>query len=364
MNVLLIEHFSPGNSYSEELTKQLCHYETVSVACKSNARNFGENVQQLRVLYSGGEKKAAAAIKYILGLIRLNREIKSGKYQIVHIQTFKNARIEIGLYKKACKGIKVIHTVHNLLPHEARESDRKLYTDFYSFCDALIVHNEECKRQLIESFHIENTKIHVIPHGAYSIEPEEITLKKNNKIHFLMFGIIRHYKGVDIFLEAISKIPVSERKNMEFLVAGKQYGNQNSVDYQAMINDLGISDCTKLINERIDDKELPKLFGWTDICVFPYREIYGSGALLMAYAYGKPVIASDVPVFVEETDGGRTGILFKSENSSELAKAIQTSAKRTDVETCKVKKNIAELVDAKYNWTVSAKKTSDVYRGF
>lgn len=148
---------------------------------------------------------------------------------------------------------------------------------------------------------------------------------------------------------------------MDFLVAGKQYGNQNSIDYQAMIDNLGISDCTRLINERIDDKELPKLFGWADICVFPYREIYGSGSLLMAYAYGKPVIASNIPAFVEETDNGSTGLLFQTENPKDLAKCIEEAVEMSSTEIENYKLSIKKLVDKKYNWNISAKKLFDIY---
>lgn len=361
MNVLMIEHFSPGNAYSEELTNRLINYENVSVACKNNANFFGENVYQFRILYGGGENKLSAALKYIAGLLRLKKEIKSGKYQIIHVQTFKNAAIEMKLYIRACAGTKLVHTVHNLLPHEVGEHDKHLYTEFYKKCDALIVHNEECKRQLINVFQIQDEKIYVVPHGAYSVKAETEN-KKNNKLHVLMFGMIRHYKGVDILLEAISKIPAKEQSNMEFLIAGKQYANQDPKNYHAMIHELKISECTRLINERIDDKELPKLFGWADVCVFPYREIYGSGALLMAYAYGKPVIASDVPVFVEETDHGRTGMLFQSENPVELAKTLQKYANLANKDINGFKENIAELVKNKYNWDISAQRTSAVYR--
>ena len=161
-------------------------------------------------------------VKYLSGIFVLMKEVKSEKHQIIHVQTFKNAKAEMRLYKHKRKQSKLIHTVHNLLPHEAKDGDKELYGGFYDICDALIVHNEECKRQLMGLFCVREDKIYVIPHGAYSIIPPQNSEKKENKTHFLMFGIIRQYKGLDILLRAISLIPKSERQKMEFIVDGKK----------------------------------------------------------------------------------------------------------------------------------------------
>ena len=169
-----------------------------------------------------------------------------------------------------------------------------------------------------------------------------------------MFGMVRKYKGVDILLEAIAKLPEEDKKRMKIIIAGAQVKKLDSTQYDEMITKLNISDYVEYDNRRIEDEELPDLFSKVDACVFPYREIYGSGALLMAYSYGKPVIASDVPVFIEETDEGRTGLLFKSENPESLAKALITFCNLSDEDTQRFTEEINRLVAEKYNWSKSA----------
>lgn len=363
MKVLMIEHFSPGNAYTEELIKELAAKDDITVMCREDANLFKSNVTQLRKMYGGGvQSKVTAMIKYLSGVYALMQEVKSEKYQIIHVQTFKNAKVEMRLYRRKRKETKLIHTVHNLLPHEAKDEDKELYGGFYDICDALIVHNEECKRQLISSFGVREDRIHVVPHGAYNVIPPQNNEKKENKTHFLMFGVIRQYKGLDILLRAISLIPQSERQKMEFIVAGRQYLNQNPVDYSEMAQELGITDCVQLILKRIDDAELPELFGWADVCLFPYREIYGSGALLMAYSYNKPVIVSDVPVFIEETDDGKTGLVFRNNDADSLANCIISFSHLAPHEKENMRAEIQHLVESKYNWNVSAKLTDDIYR--
>ncbi len=83
----------------------------------------------------------------------------------------------------------------------------------------------------------------------------------------------------------------------------------------------------------------------------------------MAYSYQKPVIASNVPAFIEETDHGRTGLLFENENSEDLAGKIETAVSLKKEEIDLYKSAISELVTEKYNWNVSARKLFETYRG-
>ena len=332
MKVLMIEHFSPENSYTWELSRELSQYVDLTVFCKKSvnvslySQDLKNKIRWKNRLYPGGKRKIQAVWEYGRGLWELQKEIRNGKYDVIHVQSFKNARYEMPVYYRAKKYCRVlVHTVHNLLPHEARETDKRLYSEFYHICDLLIVHNEYCKKLLMENFKIEEKKIRVIPHGVYTLPEEKIkkrVLKKEtgnpHKITFLQFGIIRKYKGVDILLKSISMIPLNERKNMQFIIVGAQFPKFDNTDYGAMIKKYGIQDCVKLEISHVPDEEMNRLFTQADFCLFPYRDIYGSGALLMAYTYRKPVIASDIPAFREETDNGKTGCLFEGENPEKL----------------------------------------------
>lgn len=114
-------------------------------------------------------------MRYGGGLLALAAEICTGHYDVLHVQGFKDARYEIPLYcklKRHC-GI-LVHTVHNLLPHEASPRDRRLYGDFYRVCDLLVVHNLYCRQLLMDEYHLPPEKICVTPHGSYTqISPKE-----------------------------------------------------------------------------------------------------------------------------------------------------------------------------------------------
>ncbi len=364
MQVLMIEHFLPDNMYTFELGKELKNYCDLTIFCKKNVKVQESGIKWIPQFYFGGKNKAAAMIEYGCSLLRIAKIIRKGRFDVVHVQTFKNAKFEMKLYYRMRKYVKkFVHTVHNVLPHEASTKDWELYKEFYDFCDELIVHNRSSQQCLMENFLVPEEKISVIAHGTYQSHTAVPQTRVDRQVtQFLQFGFIRKYKGIDILLEAIAMIKPDKRKTMHFTIAGKQYLKLDDTDYQAKIRELKIEDCVDFLPEHIPDDELPALFTDADFLLFPYRNIYGSGALLMAYTYKKPVIASDVSTFCEETDNGRTGFLFESENPQALADSILAASNCSLEQMENYQAAIDELITEKYNWRKSAVKMIKVYQ--
>lgn len=395
MKVLMIEHFLPDSIYTLELGRKLKKYCELTIICKKSARQTEGAIKWMPVLYPGGKMKLAAFSEYFISLLRTAFIIYRGRFDVLHIQDFKDIRFELPLYLGLRKHYgKLIYTVHNVLPHEDRDRSLMLYAKLYAASDALIVHNETSKEKLLGSFPCSREKIHVIPHGAYEIHKQadderisiyalgesktgkgtsnisqgqaldseahrqDIKLKKV----FLQFGFIRKYKGIDILLNAIALIPEEVRKNLRFIIAGKQYEKLDPTDYKREIEELGIEEQVSFINEHIPEDRLDALFSKADFVLFPYRHIYGSGALLMAYTYGKPVIVSDISAFMEETDNGSTGLVFKNGSPEALAEAIVKAATSDDETIRLYASNISRMVEEKYNWAISAEKTAEIYK--
>src|SRR6202007_1075034 len=73
----------------------------------------------------------------------------------------------------------------------------------------------------------------------------------------------------------------------------------------------------------IPDEETELYFKAPDVLVLPYKEIFQSGVLFLAYSFGLPVIAADVGSFREEIIEGRTGFLCNPNDAVDLASAIE-----------------------------------------
>ena len=363
MRVLMIDYYLPDSIYSLELGRELKKHCDLTIFCREDAGVYEEGITWLPCFYPGGKRKLRAMWEYGLSLLRLSQVIRRGRFDVVHVQIFKNVRWEMMVYRLLRRYYKkLVWTVHNVLPHEAGAGEKERYGKIYGFCDALIVHNQTSKKCLMEQFPIPEDKIAVIPHGAYKTHMGKADAgHRDKKIHFLQFGFIRKYKGIDILLKAVSLIPEKLREGMEFTIAGKQYEKLDSTDYPAMIRELGIGDWVSFKPGHVPDEEIDGLLGQADFLIFPYRHIYGSGALLFSYTYQKPVIVSDIPAFLEETEDGSTGFIFESENPRALAQAIVRAAGAAPRELASCRAAMERLVREKYNWSISAKRTAEVY---
>ena len=108
------------------------------------------------------------------------------------------------------RGIKLVYTVHNLLPHDSGPSLHKTFAEVYRLMDALICHTQETKDRLIEEFGLEDQKIWIIPHGPlfYDYQPIDKSEAKRQlgflPEHCLVLyqGLVRPYKGIDFLLDA------------------------------------------------------------------------------------------------------------------------------------------------------------------
>ncbi|MBR1584269.1 MAG: glycosyltransferase family 4 protein [Clostridia bacterium] len=364
IRVLMVEHHSPGSLYVLELGRQLKRDCDITVFCKADTRLSEPGMTWLPQFYPGGKGKIGSILAYGRTLLRLGRLIRKGRFDVLHIQSFKNAAVEMKLYAALRRYVRqLVMTVHNVLPHEPAPGDQALYGAFYRRCDLLIVHNEASKRELQRLFAIPDEKIAVIAHGAYQTYAlDKPRRAEAGRTRFLLFGRIRPYKGIDILLKAISLLDEETRSKCLFTIRGKQYPKIDPTDYPALIRQYGIGDCVCFSAQRVPDEEIPALLGDADIAVFPYRKIYGSGALLMAYTYGVPVIASDIPTFREETDGGQTGLLFAPEDPAALRDAILAAVQWDEKQIDRYRQHIRRLVSERYSWNESARKTAEAYR--
>ncbi len=362
--VLMVEHHSPGNRYVLELARELKKECDLTIFCNRRSDLQEDGIRWLRRFYDGGKGKAGAVADYGRTLAELGLLIRRGGFDVLHIQSFKKASSEMALYLRLRRHYRLlVMTVHNVLPHEPLPGDLELYGRFYRACDLLIVHNDASRAELMEKFSIPAEKVEVIPRGLYTTYSTDPGVRSTDgRICFLNFGRIRPYKGVDILLKAISLMEEKDRARCRFIIRGEQYPKLDPTDYAALIEQYGIGGCVEFSNTRVPEEEIPSLIGGADFLLFPYRKIYGSGVLLMAYTYGIPVVASNVPTFVEGTDGGRAGILFESEDPAAMKEALLRAMATTPEERASYCREIRRICAERHSWKVTAARTAGAFR--
>ncbi len=76
--------------------------------------------------------------------------------------------------------------------------------------------------------------------------------------------------------------------------------------------------------EFVPENETELYFKAADVIALPYRNIFESGVLFIAYRFNLPMIAFDFGFFREELTNGRAGLVFEPGNSTALADTLGT----------------------------------------
>ena len=95
-----------------------------------------------------------------------------------------------------------------------------------------------------------------------------------------------------------------------------------------------------------------------DVCVLPYRRVSTSGAALLAFSFGVPVIAPALGSFVETVGGGR-GMLYEPTREGALAEAL---TRARSVDWSEAGKTVLTYARA-LNWDRIARQHLGMYRG-
>lgn len=364
MKIVMIDHFSSTNQYTVELVEELSKLaEVILLTVNDSTISGSKRYKYKKILYGHVDGvMLKRKFKYLWSLIRFVITVIKERPDVIHIQTFRNYRVELPIYRLLRRITKkMVITAHNVAPHE-QVNDKSPYIDIYNLCDAIVVHNNVCKEILVNDNQVSEEKIKVIPHGTYNMFKTEYQQKKNTDIiEFIQFGLIRKYKGIKTLIEAINLLPEDYKMKAHFTIAGRQDKRLDDTDYDGLIEKYNLKNIITFIPIRISDEDMIRMFLEADVCTCPYINIYGSGALLMAYTFELPVIASDIPAFREETENGKTGYLFKAKDSNDMCRQIKKFLDADNGEIQEKKNNIKRLIENKYSWSSSAKKTYSLY---
>ena len=287
---------------------------------------------------------------------------------IIHIQSIN----EIELLLIAClrlAGFLIIFTVHNIFPRHGQLLfyHKYLYRFMYYLCDQIIIHTWSGKKQLIDLFLVKDQKISVIPHGNYSFflpsflesckfAREKLGLGLADKV-VLFFGAIRPNKGLETLLLAISLLK-EKISNIKLFIAGEPCEDFNR--YRQIMNHEKLDKIVITKLEYIKNDEVAMYFSAADLVALPYHEVTGSGVLHIAYAFGKPVVATNLEGFKESVVNGKNGYLVPDNDPFSLAKSIeeilQNSNKRKQMGHFS-----QHLSQSVYSWPNIAKATKSLY---
>lgn len=323
--------------------------------------------------FSFGNKPLRRLFKVLeccLNLAALAVRFLFSKPDVLHVQYL--ALLDFGIpveywFVRFAKllGIKIVHTVHNVLPLDSGESRRPAYSRLYQQADLLICHGKEARTRLIEEFGLPAEKIIIVPHGPMfenarrlSQQEARATLGfRPEEVIVLCFGVISPYKGVDWLLRAWQKVP--DRKNACLVIAGTgDPALLTSIEQD--VRDLGIAESVRLHLKFVPAEMVPSFYQAADVLAYPYRESTTSGAITTGIGYGKAIVATGLPGVREILREGETARLVDYGNLAELSSALSQLIHDPKLRA-HLAENVAALSRRWSSWEAIAERTRQCY---
>jgi D-inositol-3-phosphate glycosyltransferase len=324
---------------------------------------------------------AAKLFQLVIYYLRLLAYVTFRSPKIIHI--LWNSKLEyfdrtlLTFYFKLL-GKKVVLTAHNVNRAKRDSCDsllnRLTLTIQYHLTDQIFVHTEKMKGELIQEFGVLPDRVALIPFGINILVPDtELTATeaklrlgiRTDERTILFYGRIVPYKGLEYLVEAFHRL-ASRNTNARLIIAGepmKGYEDYIESIRQAIAGNEGSS---RILcrTEFIPDHETELYFKAADVLALPYKNIFESGVLFLAYRFGLPVVTSDVGSFGEELAKSRAGLVSESGNSTALAYTLEAFFKSGFYkDAANHRQRIQAYSGSHHSWQTVGQLTERVYSG-
>jgi glycosyltransferase involved in cell wall biosynthesis len=273
---------------------------------------------------------------------------------IVHFQWLAMQWLDLHLLPRR----PLVLTAHDLLPREARPGQVRAQRRLYDAVDALVVHSQYGRGQLVSALGIDPAKVHVVHHGALEyltrqpaqapIPPE---LPPANGPVVLFFGLLRPYKGIETLLEAWRGI-----EGAQLWIVGRP---RMALAPLRALAPRGVH----FVPRFVSDPELAACFDRADLIVAPYsrtERFDQSGVLATALAFGKPSIVSDIGGLSEVAATGAAR-LVPPDDPDALHWAL-VGLLADPVARGRLAAAARSAAAGSYSWDEAARRTLAVYR--
>tara|TARA_R110000737_G_scaffold26627_2_gene45386 strand:+ start:9261 stop:10310 length:1050 start_codon:yes stop_codon:yes gene_type:complete len=145
----------------------------------------------------------------------------------------------------------------------------------------------------------------VIPHGHYgpvmAAPVQDVLPDPQTPQRALFFGAVTHYKNAHQVLKSFLDLPA---RTAELKICGEMSGREPDTLLTEGLAALPAERAAEVSfdNRFLPEDELVREIRAADLVVLPYSNVLNSGAAIFALSAGRPILASDNPLFRELQD--------------------------------------------------------------
>lgn len=199
------------------------------------------------------------------------------------------------------KGVRLVWTMHNVLPHESVFTDLevRLREVVIGHADLIHIMNPESAALSAPYFALPREKTVRVEHPGYNgyypmwksrgAARAELGFSPTEKVA-LVLGAIKPYKGLLELARDVDLIVRDHPRKVSLVIAGQPGSDAETQE----LLDLGAAHpAIHILPEQLSANDVGLLYAAADTAVIPYRASLNSGALVLALSMGRPVIARE-----------------------------------------------------------------------
>lgn len=284
---------------------------------------------------------------------RVRRWLRDGAFDVVHLHEPATPSISL-LTLWAAEG-PIVATFHtSQIRSRAMSASASILRPSLEKINARIAVSEYARDTLVQ--HIGGEPV-VIPNGVYVDRYVQARPRPEWRAHGGTLAFVGRIdeprKGFGLMLDAFETI-ARERVGVRLLVVGG-----GDLDRARRSLAAHVDERVSFLG-RLSDQEKARALRSADVYVAPNTGGESFGIVLVeAMAAGAAVLASSLPAFRQVLGDGRYGVVFESENATDLA--TQALALLGDDARRKALRGVAEGRVRRYDWSFVANQIVEVY---
>lgn len=263
--------------------------------------------------------------------------------------------------------VKIVVTLHNVIPHETFSwpLEYAFFKTVLSFADRILVHSDQAVKITKLLYNIPPAAIVKMFHPSWIEVYEDSVPKKRARdllkipyesFVFGFFGDIREYKGLHLLMKAFQRLRI---ENTRLVVAGAANPRYLNELHQVLRNDAFLTSHVLMTPRRVDCDDVQVYIKACDVGVIPYTETFSPACLLLFMSFGVPVVAPKLPAVVEYCPRDAT-FFFKPNDCTDLQRKMELAV--NSIGRLQEFGLYAQTAVGKFNWATLAAATYKLYR--
>jgi glycosyltransferase involved in cell wall biosynthesis len=299
-----------------------------------------------------------ASFRLMFRVLQWIRSLEPDVLHIDDVDVSSRLALALALRKAPCP---LLVGCHDPDPHsgERRWPLKRLARHLiFARASAFVVHHEAGRQALERRHRRVRGRVYAVRLGAYmflrDLAPDPPSDEANKPV-VLLFGRVTPYKGIEMLFRA-APLVARAVPGVRFIVAGKPVRGYCPPEPPA----LGAGGRIDTWYGYIPLAQTGRLFAEAQIAVCPYTDASQSGVVLTAYAFGCPVVATDVGGLAEYVYDGTTGLVVPAGSHEELASALIRCLTQPDLHAA-LMAGVAETTAIDLTWRTTSARLMKIY---